>query len=349
MTYPIDSFPGREITIAEKKYRYFGGTAYLGLQTDTEFQELFIKNIRKYGTNYGASRKSNVQIEIFKKTEQYLAHFIGSQDCITLSSGFLAGQVVAKTLYDSNAYTFFYSPDTHAALHLPNHKPFASFDDLNNALRKHLSVQKTTPVVFLDTIDTAGENYPNFDAIKKLPLNKIILVADDSHGIGIVGDNGSGAYKKLAALLPKELIVCCSLGKGFGIQAGAVFGTKQRISECSDSELFGGASPASPAALATLIEGERIFSKKRKRLQENIALFLKTLHRTQQLNYLQNHPAFYFYSPKMAAHLEQHNIVITHFNYPNKKGNLISRIVLSAAHTQEDIEFLSNAINSFKN
>ena len=58
MAIYIDGFPGRELELDHRKYLYFGGTSYLGLQTDGAFQDMYISNIRKYGTNYGASRKS---------------------------------------------------------------------------------------------------------------------------------------------------------------------------------------------------------------------------------------------------------------------------------------------------
>ena len=42
--FTIDEFPDRSINIDGKEYLYFGGTSYLGLQTDPEFQLLFIKS-----------------------------------------------------------------------------------------------------------------------------------------------------------------------------------------------------------------------------------------------------------------------------------------------------------------
>jgi len=49
MIHYIDAYPGREINVQGHKYLYFGGTSYLGLQTDEEFQNVFIKNIKKFG------------------------------------------------------------------------------------------------------------------------------------------------------------------------------------------------------------------------------------------------------------------------------------------------------------
>ena len=347
MTHYIDSFPGREITIGGRKHLYFGGTSYLGLQTDAAFQNIFIQNVKKYGTNYGASRKSNVRISIFDKTERHFAKLVGSEVCTTLSSGYLAAQLVVQTL-NTPSHRFYYAPNTHAALYLAEPKPYSSFSDLNNAVRDQLiSKDGATPVVFIDSIDFSVNNYPNFNELRSLPLEELILIVDDSHGIGIVGENGSGVYDRVKELSPKELIVCCSLGKGFGVQAGAVFGTRQRISQLTDTAFFSGASPASPAGMATLFEGYEIFKAKRALLQKNIRLFLERLTNTELLKFMPDYPAFIFTDVKLADYLKEHRIITTNFKYPNEYSPLVSRIVLTAGHTTKDIEVLTELINSY--
>ncbi|GAB5474203.1 MAG: 8-amino-7-oxononanoate synthase [Maribacter sp.] len=346
MNYSIDSFPGRELHISGKRFLYFGGTSYLGLQTDPNFQNMFIENVKRYGTNYGASRKANVQISIYEKVEAYLAGIAGSESCISMSSGYLAGQLVAQNLHTSG-YHLFYAPESHSAVHYRQKKRYASFSALNDDIRAHLKTKKSIPVVFMDSIDVMGTGYPDFSGIRMLPLQHIILVVDDSHGIGIIGENGCGAYKKALQLGTKELIVCCSLGKGFGIQAGAILGTKKRIAQFTKTEFFGGASPAHPAALATLMDGNMIVEEKRSLLATNIHLFMNSIKNTENWYFSKNYPAFHFFNSKIAYFLEKKNILITNFNYPNEDSPLMSRIVLSASHTPSDIDKLTTSLNSF--
>ncbi len=346
MAQYIDTFPGREIIIEGKKHLYFGGTAYLGLQTDEAFQNLFIENIKKYGTNYSASRKSNIRMSIFDRTERYLAHQIGAEACATVSSGYLAGQWVAQTL-NTKTHRFFYAPHAHSAMYPVRTKCYTTFTALNIAVREHLQSQngKAVPVVFLDSIDFSGCNYPNFQPLKLLPLEEIILVVDDSHGIGIVGHNGGGVYGLLSRLPLKELLVCCSLGKGFGIQAGAVFGRNKRITELMDTSFFGGASPAAPAALETLMDAETLYSKKRDRLQSHIALFWNNLQNPKKFIGMENHPAFSFSDVQLTEFLKQKGVVLTHFPYPDDTSHIMSRLVLSAHHRDHDIVRLTDLLN----
>ncbi len=346
MAYYIDSFPGREINIKGKPYLYFGGTAYLGLQTDPTFQEIFIKNIHAFGTSYGASRNSNVRLSIYGEAEAYLAHLVGSEASTTLSSGYLAGQFVLQ-YFDVPEYRLFYAPNTHSALQSHKATCYSTYAAMNDAVKKHLLEKSDCiPVVLMDSIDFSGKNYPEFEALKTLPLDRIILVVDDSHGIGVIGDNGKGVFQVLEALKPKELIISCSLGKGFGLQAGAVFGTNHRIATLTDSEFFGGASPASPATMATLLQAEKIFAKKRSILKQRITMFLEKTDDAKKFHWMKGHPAFSFGNPSLTEQLEQQGIIVTNFSYPNEEASVLGRIVISAAHKKEDLQKLIRAVNA---
>ena len=344
MSHYIDTFPGRKITLSGVSHLYFGGTSYLGLQTDGDFQKIFVSNIKKYGTNYGASRKSNIRLSVFDEAEIYLARLAGSEACITLSSGYLAGQFIAQAL-KTKAHQFFYAPNTHSALYQTKTKPYTTFAALNIAVREHLESSKSTPIVFLDSIDFSGCNFPDFEALKILPLEEIILVVDDSHGLGIVGKNGGGVYAILNQLKIKELIVCGSLGKGFGIQAGAILGSKERIDLLTETSFFGGASPAIPAAMATLIEADAIYEIKRKRLKRNMDLFFNKLKKRKAFHFMKGHPAYTFSDVQLTEYLEANRIIVTSFPYPDKNAPLMSRIVLSASHKKKDIEHVLHCIN----
>ena len=149
-------------------------------------------------------------------------------------------------------------------------------------------------------------------------------------------------------MILKELIVCCSLGKGFGIQAGAIFGTKALIGQLTNTDFFGGSSPAAPAALATLSEGHLIFEEQRVVLKENLELFMNKTQGINRFHYTQEHPAFAFENSELVNYLEANGILITNFKYPSDEGTLMSRIVISAAHTKKDIEQLIEVLNSYK-
>ena len=347
MKVSVASYPGRTLTHQGREYLYFGGTSYLGVQQDPAFRELALEAIRQYGSNYGASRRSNVQFGIYEEVEDYLATWVGSDASLTLSSGYLAGQMVAHH-FKNRKYRLFYAPNSHSALYTGGAKPYTTYTTLGIALREHLDREKTeTPVVFIDSIDFSGCNYPRFEILKTLPLESVILVVDDSHGIGITGEEGSGSYRILKSLPCRELVLCASMGKALGIQAGMVAGEQSRIDLMRASDFFGGASPAAAFYLAQFTGAGSIYAQKRKELTRNIALFQSSLADPSCLNSIPDYPVFGYSNPEITAHLEGHNIVVTDFRYPTEDTNATNRIVLTSAHRKEDIDLLTHTLNNY--
>ncbi len=348
MKVEVSEYPGRMVNVNGTSFLYFGGTSYLGVHTDPEFRDLVLRSVRQYGSNYGASRRSNVQFSIYDEAESYMANWVGSEACLTMSSGYLAGQLVANH-FNSNQYKLFYAPNSHSALFRTNAKPFTTYTTLNIALREHFDKKrKETPVIFLDAIDFSGCNYPDFEILRTLPLASCILVVDDSHGIGIVGEEGAGVFRYLSSMPCLEFVVCASLGKALGLQAGAVFGKTERIEEMKSSNFFGGASPAAPFYLGHFMEARELYAKKRRLLQDNIKIFLSNIINSKRLNFMPAYPVFGFSDTQLTNHLKQHKIIITDFRYPNEDTFATNRIVLTAAHTNGDIIFLCEALNTFE-
>ena len=294
-TIRLDRFPGRQFTYSNRDYLYFGGTAYLGMQTHRDFQKLLINNIGKYGSNYGSSRLSNVGMQVYEEAEEKLSQWVGAEAAIILSSGYLSGQLIAN-YFNSDRYELFYGPNTHTALLLKGQKSYNDFKSLSSSLSEHLENKPNSiPVILIDTIDLPISNYPEFKELKKLPLSQCIVVADDSHGIGLVGQQGNGSFQSLSLLKPKELILCSSLGKSMGIPAGMVLGTRQFINELKATSLFAGASPPPAAYIATLIEAFPLYAARLNRLLE---LILSS--RSEQGSYLDNPINGWHYGTGMA-------------------------------------------------
>ena len=140
-------------------------------------------------------------------------------------------------------------------------------------------------------------------------------------------------------------MVCCSLGKGLGIQAGAVLGTSDSIQMLRNTAFYGGASPAPPAFMGTLLDAAPIYRERRAVVMEHLELFKKSLHSLETFTHIEGHPSFEFSNPELAKSLEKNGFVFTNFNYPDDNGPIISRIVLSAYHQKEDILRLANDLN----
>ncbi|MEN8788198.1 MAG: aminotransferase class I/II-fold pyridoxal phosphate-dependent enzyme [Flavobacteriaceae bacterium] len=343
----ISGFPGREIQIDHQHFLYFGGTSYLGIQTLPEFQELLIDEIRHYGSNYGASRNSNIRLNIYDKSEMHLSKWVGSESCIVLSSGFLAGQLLAR-YFNRVDYKLFYTTPAHASLFSYEHVAFRDYHQLKKELQQHLdSEDRRTPVVFLDTIDFSNNTFPEFNALTNLPLESCILIADDSHGIGILGPYGSGAYSRLSELLPKELLVCSSLAKSMGVQAGAVFGTSARLEALRETSLYAGASPPAPAYMGAMLKAAPLYASQRSILIKLIEEFHQLLEYPAKFRSLHRYPVYESDDHELTTYLRQEGIYITDFDYTADIDSSQCRLVITAGHKSEDISFIAEKINRY--
>ncbi len=351
MAFYTDHPPGRTVQLNNQDYLYFGGTTYLGLQADPEFRELLIDNIRRYGGSYGSSRLSNLRLKIYEQAEKHLAAFTGSPAALTTSSGFLAGQLMAA-YFGSGPYQLFHAPNVHAAILSGGQPVFGNYDQLEAAILSYLAGNSPNgaPVLFTDSIDLSGKSYPHFKALKRLPMKQIILVADDSHGMGIIGENGGGTYRSLAALGPKELLVCGSLGKALALQGGVILGSAKRLAQFWNTPFFAGASPAPPGHMATFILAGTFYERQRLQLERNIRHFEEKCPNLGFLSHIRGYPVYAFRNEHLTSYLAAKQILVTDFPYPASGTDALSgRIVLSAHHLEADIQRLCDSLNAFSN
>lgn len=342
----ISSFPGRKIISGDSEYLYFGGTAYLGLATLPAFQDIFIKNMRKYGTGYAASRKANIRIDIYEQAENILADLIGCQKALSVSSGFLAGQLALQA-FRGEEYAFFCTSDTHPALYHPAASTAGTATQLLEEVRTFTSAYPEKKAVVLCDSITITENLYENNWYEQLPWSRTVFIADDSHGLGVMGPNGTGIYRKLKSIPFSELVVCGSLSKGFAVQAGAVFSSAGVIARLWDHPFFAGASPASPAAMATFRDAIPLYEIQRKKLTDHIRTFDNTFSSGDMFRHINGHPSYAYTQESLTRYLLDKGILTTAFHYPDVASPMVRRIVLSASHTEEDLAYLSACLKNF--
>jgi 7-keto-8-aminopelargonate synthetase-like enzyme len=350
MTLQTEGIPGPEVRAGGETYLYFGGTAYLGMQTDPRFLDLLAAHTMRLGAHWGASRMGNLTLGVYAAAEARLARWMQSPACLTLSSGFLAARLVAE-YFHAQDHPCFFSPNCHAALLLPGHSRQATWDHLKEALSRYLAAgPEIPPVIFTDTMGDESSPGPVWELLGTLP-REIILVADDSHGLGTCGPGGTGSYKPLEALGFRELLLCGSLGKAMGITAGVIAGPQPRIEALKQTPLFAGASPAPPAGLATLAESlERgWYHEKFLRVSGLAAALQGQLPPSLPVQWQPGYPVFSFRFPALARHLRDNHILITDFQYAAEGATSSpSRIVITAAHQEAHLQRLNTILSTFR-
>ncbi|TAH20094.1 MAG: pyridoxal phosphate-dependent aminotransferase family protein [Cytophagales bacterium] len=337
--------PDRTVSTEKGELLFFSGTSYLGMAVNTDFQELIKEGIGIYGTNYGSSRTSNLRLNVFEQAEEYLCEWTGAAASLTMSSGFLAGQLIAQWIRElaSNGYTIIYAPHTHPAVFsgLEQEKKQTFEQWTADARAIATSVQKL--VLVCNSVDVLNAQVHDFQWLKEIISDnnrEIILIADDSHGIGVIGKNGNGIFSQIPDLQNIKKVVVASLGKALGMSAGIVLANADVIDKLRKSTFYSGASPALPAYLYAFLRAKHIHQTQLEKLKENISLFSSQLSDFQLFDYTLTHPVFRTYQNDLYAYLLENKVLISSFPYPTPDSELITRVVLSSLHTKEDIEKL---------
>jgi 8-amino-7-oxononanoate synthase len=331
------------INIDGNSYLYFGGTAYLGIPKNQDFINLYIEGIKKFGLNNGTSRTNNIQLGIYDEAEKVAAGRYGAEAALITSSGYLAAQLTVKAL--SALGKVIYAPATHPALWLTGQP--ANQQSFNDWKKETINLINTsggkTWVLISNSLNNLFPEIYDFNFLTEIhPEKEIILIVDDSHGIG-VNNNGMGAFINLPVKANIERIVVASMAKALGVDAGLVLGSNAVMNKLKNSNIFVGASPPSAASLFAYIHAEKIYHNAWTRLRENIKLLTADLNKTWTFE--PAFPAFLTQDAALANRLLKEKILISSFPYPKPESEPINRIVLSSWHEKEDINRLIKALN----
>ncbi len=337
----VDQFPDRVIQIENEDFLYFGGTAYLGLPTLPEFQNILIKNILKWGTAYGSSRNANIKLSIYDDCENYLADFIKAEASVTISSGMLAGKLVIEKL-EPETDCFFHFPNIHNAISSKNSLPFFVDDQINPKL---LDSIKEKVVILSDGIPSFSVIPNDFSVLERISVTKeITLVIDESHSFGIFGENGLGIFSGLHFPNLKRKIMVSSLGKAVGLTGGIIASDFDFISEIKKQSSFVSGAGMNAAFVQTIFDSKQIVQNQISKLRLNLRFLDLNIIKKVDFTFNKFYPLIYPKIEDINKILEDQKIIITNFKYSKDTPDL-NRIVVTANHTKEDLEKLVAVLN----
>jgi len=347
----IHQQPSKKIRLGEKDYHFFSGTSYLGMNQDEDFKQLLIEGLNQYGMSFGSSRNGNLQLAIYERVENKMAAWVGAEKALTVSSGMLAGQLVAQYLRTQQV-TYFYAPQSHSAnFHEPIVQlPAMSFQEWTKQIAAQVKEANASySVIVCNSTDGLRSTAYDFDWINDLPDNRsITLIIDDSHGLGITGKNGAGIFQSITVKPNIRFIVVSSLHKAMGIPGGVVFSDEATIETLRHTAFFASCSPIAPAYLYAYVKADEIYQMNFERLLANIERFCLKLEAAKSLfSFQPAYPVFYTPQEGLYDYLFKNDIFIYSFAYPIKTGKPNTRIVISAWHDVEQIDLLAKKCNDF--
>lgn len=332
------------IAVNGNEYLYFGGTAYLGIPQDKDFINLYVEGISRYGLNNGTSRGNNVQLGIYDEAEAFIAQKYGAEATLISSSGYLSAKLVVQ--HYATYGNIRYAPNSHPALWLNGDpKNNLAFADWSKQIVEEINSNETEKWVLLsNSINNLYPEIYDFNFLQKInPDKKVVLIVDDSHGIGIL-NAGKGALPNIPKLDHIEIIIVASMAKALGLDAGLVLGSNQAIQQLKQSDEFYGASPPAAAGLYAFIDADDIYLKAYQKLQDNVKKFTSLLPDKASWHYVDGFPVFLCKEEGIEQQLLEEKILISSFPYPDRNGKILNRIVLSSWHSEADLLKLVSAL-----
>lgn len=230
----IESPIGPEIQINGKKLLNFCSNNYLGLANNPKMREAAKAAIDKYGIGPAAVRTIAGTTTLHKKLEEKLAEFKKAEAVITFQSGFVANLAVIPALTGEGDYIF--SDElNHASIIDGCRLSKAEVVRFTHANPKDLEEKiKSVPKDAKKLVITDGVFSMDGDIA---PLDKLyevtsrygaMLMVDDAHGEGVLGENGRGIVDHFK-LHGKVDIEVGTMSKAFGVVGGIVAGNREII------------------------------------------------------------------------------------------------------------------------
>lgn len=196
--HELESKQDIEVMMEGKRRIMLGSNNYLGLTVNEDVINAGVQAMLQYGTGCSGSRFLNGTLDLHNKLERELADFLGTEDCVTFSTGFQSNLGIISAICGRQDYIF-NDRENHASIYDGCKLSYAKVtryrhNDMAD-LEKRLA---ETPIDAGKLIVTDGVFSMSGD-ICRLPdiaelahKYKARVMVDDAHGLGVIGKGGRG-------------------------------------------------------------------------------------------------------------------------------------------------------------
>jgi len=209
----IESEQDTEVLIGGKKVLMFGSNSYLGLTSHPRVKEGAIKAVERYGSGCAGSRFLNGTLDIHLELEDRLAKFVGKEETIVYSAGFLVNLGVISTITGRDDYIVL-DELVHASIIEGRRLSFSqAFKYKHNDMAsmekalKQCKPDKIKLIVVDGIFSMEGDiaKLPEIIALAK-QYDATVMV-DDAHSLGVIGHNGAGTSSHFGLTDDTDLIM----------------------------------------------------------------------------------------------------------------------------------------------
>jgi 8-amino-7-oxononanoate synthase len=234
---------------------------YLGLSRDERLIEAAVRATRTWGTGSTGSRLVTGTTLLHAELEDRLAAFTGAARGLVFSSGYLANLAAVAALGQGGLVVS--DSGNHASIvdacRLSRSRVVVTPHGDAEAVEKALAGRSEEhALVVTDAVFSVDGDLAPLRALHAAAVRHgALLVVDEAHSLGVVGDQGRGAVYAAGLAGQSDVVRTVTLSKSLGSQGGAVLGAPEVVETLVDigrSFIFdtGLAPGGAGAALAAL-------------------------------------------------------------------------------------------------
>ena len=358
--YAITSPQGRIIQVEGREVLNFCANNYLGLAGSQVLIKVAQEALEKYGFGLSSVRFICGTQDIHKKLEKRTAEFLSMEDAILYSSCMAANTGFFATFLDEND-VILSDALNHASIidgirmckaerYIFQHLDMA---DLEKGLEQTQN-KRTRCIVTDGVFSMDGDIAPLKDICDLAEKYNALVVVDDSHATGFMGERGKGTHE-YCGVEGRVDVITSTYGKAFGgANGGFVAGHKEIIEilrERSRTYLFSNSlAPVIAATSLFAIDYVKDHPELRSRLWKNTHYFREKMIRVGFTVPESVHPIVPIIlgdakkTQQMAKEMLSAGIYVISFSYPVVPEDTARiRVQISSEHTSEDLDRIVEA------
>ncbi len=196
--HELESKQDIEVMMEGKRRIMLGSNNYLGLTVNQEVIDAGVEAMKKYGTGCSGSRFLNGTLGLHNKLERELADFLGTEDCVTFSTGFQSNLGIISAICGRQDYIF-NDRENHASIYDGCRLSYAKVtryrhNDMADLERRlaETPIDAGKLIVTDGVFSMSGDICRLPDIAELAHKYKARVMVDDAHGLGVIGKGGRG-------------------------------------------------------------------------------------------------------------------------------------------------------------
>ena len=273
---PIERNEGSTAIMNGEEVIMAGSNNYLGLTSDPRVKEAAQDAVEKYGTGCTGSRFLNGTLDLHLLLEERLAHFMGKDQAVLFSTGYMTNEGVIEAVA-GRGDIIFSDKDNHACIVAGTQTSLAEtrryrhndLDHLRHILeRAHAEKPDAGKLIATDGVFSMSGKIAQVPELLRLADEfGAALMLDDAHAIGVIGPGGTGSAATFG-LKDEVHLITGTFSKSFSSLGGFAVGDEdviEYIRHESSPHVFSASMP--PANVATVLKCLDILETEPERLE----------------------------------------------------------------------------------